>query len=70
MEVTRDSKRYFNQKEKKRKQEKKERKKNEKEKKRRVYMGIETIALRFPSSSINVNPHLSFLPFPALIRNV
>lgn len=61
MEVTRDSKRYFKQKKKKkkRKQEKKERKKNEKEKKRRVYMGIETIALRFPSSSINVNPHLS-----------
>lgn len=58
MEVTRDSKRYFKQTKKKNKRKKKG-KKNEKEKKRRVYMGIETIALRFPSSSINFNPHLS-----------
>lgn len=58
MEVTRDSKRYFKQKKKKKTREKRK-EKNEKEKKRRVYMGIETIALRFPSSSINVNPHLS-----------
>lgn len=59
MEVTRDSKRYFKQKKKEKKTREKRKEKNEKEKKRRVYMGIETIALRFPSSSINVNPHLS-----------
>lgn len=63
VEVTRDSKRYF--KKIKNKRKKKNEKENEKGKERRTCMEMETIALRFPSSSINV-----FLPFPALIRNV